>query len=338
LIAVPIIIDIIEDSKKEALKRSAENYLKAVELAVAKENLTSEFNPSSCTITDGNVTCDSKTLNVTVDGELPESGTISLQDGKILRNSSTVLTYDEGTLTYNEIGKLEIKKELKPALKVVDDVVYYVPAGSNEAIVYGNRGDVDYSNPYVGYMSVPEISGNVVIQSTIEIDGKIYPVTSIGMAAFTDALHGSNITSITIPEGVTNIGMEAFSNCNSLSSVNTPSSITNIGPGAFEGTPWLTTQRSQAPNGFVIVGSVLIATQGVTGDVVIPDGVTNIGSYAFSSLHTIDSITIPSSVTSIDSSAFGGNMFIETINIYSKENSIAGAPWFAMNATVNWLG
>ncbi|MDO4963092.1 MAG: prepilin-type N-terminal cleavage/methylation domain-containing protein, partial [bacterium] len=40
LIAVPIIIDIIEDSKKEALKRSAENYLKAVELAIAKENLT----------------------------------------------------------------------------------------------------------------------------------------------------------------------------------------------------------------------------------------------------------------------------------------------------------
>ncbi|MDO4963017.1 MAG: hypothetical protein Q4E75_02805, partial [bacterium] len=108
LIATPIIIDIIEDSKKEALKRSAENYLKAVELAIAKENLNGEFNPNSCTITSGSVTCGSKTLNVTVDGELPESGTITLTDGTILRDTSTSLKYSAGTLTY-ESGKLVIK-------------------------------------------------------------------------------------------------------------------------------------------------------------------------------------------------------------------------------------
>ncbi|MDO4963291.1 MAG: prepilin-type N-terminal cleavage/methylation domain-containing protein [bacterium] len=107
LIAVPIIIDIIEDSKKEALKRSAENYLKAVELAIAKENLNGEFNPNSCSITSGNVICGSKPLTVTVDGELPDSGTIKLQDGTIQRTSETFLTYnDKDTLTYDGNNKL----------------------------------------------------------------------------------------------------------------------------------------------------------------------------------------------------------------------------------------
>ncbi|MDO4962526.1 MAG: prepilin-type N-terminal cleavage/methylation domain-containing protein [bacterium] len=113
LIAVPIIIDIIEDSKKEALKRSAENYLKAVELAIAKENLNGEFNPNSCTIESGITKCGDKTLNVTVDGELPESGTISLQNGIIVKTGETTLTYNEDTLTYDENNKLIITKEIE---------------------------------------------------------------------------------------------------------------------------------------------------------------------------------------------------------------------------------
>ena len=37
------------------------------------------------------------------------------------------------------------------------------------------------------------------------------------------------MTSITIPEGVTSIGYEAFCGCSSLTSVTIPSSVTNIG-------------------------------------------------------------------------------------------------------------
>ncbi|MDO4963456.1 MAG: leucine-rich repeat domain-containing protein [bacterium] len=344
LIAVPIIIDIIEDSKEEALKRSAENYLKAVELAIAKENLNREFNPDICNIEAGVTKCGNlplipdKILNVTVDGELPKSGTIKLQDGTIVRDASTFLTYDKDTLTtltYDENNKLGIKKQTKPALKVVDNIVYYVPAGSTEAIVYGYRGDIDYSDPYVGYMSTPEISGDVVLQSTIEIDGKTYPVTSLGVAAFTDGLFGANITSITIPEGVTSIGQDAFSNCSNLSSVTIPSSMKNIDHYAFTGTPWFTSQQ-QLNNGLVIAGSILIDAGFATGDVEIPPSVISIGSWAFAS-SMANSVTIPSSVTTIDSNAFCNNLFIGTINIYAKENSIEGAPW-ASYATINWLG
>ena len=49
LIATPIILNIINDTKKESLARSAENYLRAVEQTIAKEYLNEEFNPTTCT-------------------------------------------------------------------------------------------------------------------------------------------------------------------------------------------------------------------------------------------------------------------------------------------------
>lgn len=43
----------------------------------------------------------------------------------------------------------------------------------------------------------------------------------------------SSLTSITIPNGVTNIGKDAFSYCRGLTSINIPDSVTSIGKNAF---------------------------------------------------------------------------------------------------------
>ncbi|MDO4963263.1 MAG: leucine-rich repeat domain-containing protein [bacterium] len=348
LIAVPIIIDIIEDSKKEALKRSAENYLKAVELSIAKENLNGEFNPTSCTIESGTTKCGDKTLNVTVDGELPESGTITLSNGTILKSGETKLTYKSGTLTYDEEGKIELGKAsiIKiiaettsgVAVNVDNQLVYYVPEGASEAIVYGYKGNIDYSSWYTNLDS-SQTSGSVTIQSTIEINDVTYPVTSIGSYAFSGTYGGNvNLTSVTIPESVTSIGPSAFQGCSNLSNITIPTSVTSIGGGAFLGTQWLTSQQ-QLNNGLVIAGTVLIDASNAIGSVVIPDGVTSIGAGAFT-FSGASSITIPSSVTSIDSNAFGSNMAFGTININKPEGSIPGAPWdvFIGFTTINWLG
>ena len=44
----------------------------------------------------------------------------------------------------------------------------------------------------------------------------------------------SSLTSVNIPEEVTNIGREAFANCSSLTSVNIPEEVTSIGTEAFK--------------------------------------------------------------------------------------------------------
>ena len=49
------------------------------------------------------------------------------------------------------------------------------------------------------------------------------------------AFEGCTLTSITIPEGVTTIGLYAFFNCSNLTAITIPGTVTEIGEGAFKG-------------------------------------------------------------------------------------------------------
>ena len=53
-------------------------------------------------------------------------------------------------------------------------------------------------------------SGEVIIPSSITVEGQEYTVTSIGAYAFQEC---SGLTSVTIPNSVTSIGYEAFYKC-----------------------------------------------------------------------------------------------------------------------------
>ena len=74
-------------------------------------------------------------------------------------------------------------------------------------------------------------AGDVVIPSSITVEGQEYTVTSIGGAAF-QACRG--LTSITIPNSVTSIGNHAFNGCSGLTSITIPNSVTSIGGCALE--------------------------------------------------------------------------------------------------------
>ena len=126
--------------------------------------------------------------------------------------------------------------------------------------------------------------------SEIIILGKI---TSIGNSAF----NYCNFTKITIPEGVTSIGIRAFYHCDSLSEITIPSSVTSIGEQAFSGCTNL-------------------------AKVNIPEGVTSIGDYTFYECKSLSEITIPSSVTSIGKSAFSGCTNLAEVNISEGVTSI----------------
>jgi len=110
LIATPIILGIINDARVESQERSAELYLSAVDLAVVKRNMTEEFSPEECTITEGVVTCTGyeDPLNVEIDGETPVSGTIKFENNKV--TTGTTLTFSDFTATLNEENKIEVGK------------------------------------------------------------------------------------------------------------------------------------------------------------------------------------------------------------------------------------
>ena len=69
LIATPIIMGIINDSKKESIKNSAKLYIDGMSKKIASINMTGEFEPSTCTITNGNLSCDGQSIDYKVEGE-----------------------------------------------------------------------------------------------------------------------------------------------------------------------------------------------------------------------------------------------------------------------------
>ena len=80
-------------------------------------------------------------------------------------------------------------------------------------------------------------SGEVVIPETVEYNGTVCNVTSIGYEAFYKC---DGLTSVTIPNSVTSIGENAFYNCYGLTSVSIGNGVTSIGENAFLGCSGLT--------------------------------------------------------------------------------------------------
>ncbi len=120
--------------------------------------------------------------------------------------------------------------------------------------------------------------------------------------------------SVTVPEGVTRIGAEAFRLCHYLKKVTLPSTVTDIEPGAFSssaGPTWIAVD-SENPS-FAVVSNILYNKDMTTvvlcpGDrassVTLPDGVTEIGPYAFNFCTNLCKIELPDSLLRIGENAF----------------------------------
>ena len=129
-------------------------------------------------------------------------------------------------------------------------------------------------------------------------------VDTIDYWAFDDCV---SLTSVTIPNSVTEIRMGAFFDCTSLTSVGgygsgasveIPSGVTSID--AFDGCTSLTS---------LTIPSNITEIRGFQGctsltSITFPDSVTRIGGGAFASCTSLTSIDLPDSVTSIDDYAF----------------------------------
>ena len=175
----------------------------------------------------------------------------------------------------------------------------------------------------------PDAAGDVVILDRFTVGTAEYVVTSIGDGAFMDNrninsvsipetvsyIGTSALTSVTIPDGVTTIGLYAFRGCDGLASVTIPSSITTIESGAFllcsnlnavyisDLAAWCRIPFNFAANPLLFDAHLYLDGEEVT-DLVIPEGVTSISYGAFQGCTHFTSATIPNGVTSIDSYAF----------------------------------
>jgi len=93
LIAVPIILNIIDDSKESTVLVSGKNYIRALEQQILSKNIKEKFNPQVCIIQeDGNLMCDGDNpFIVEVSGSKPTSGEIKFNNKKIVEITEMIL-------------------------------------------------------------------------------------------------------------------------------------------------------------------------------------------------------------------------------------------------------
>lgn len=171
-------------------------------------------------------------------------------------------------------------------------------------------------------------------------------VTMIGDSVFSG---DDNLVSVTIPEGVTTLGICCFENCSNLQRVDLPSSlinlgglstftdcinltdieipekITSVGYRVFEGCANLTEIKVDEDNPVLYEQNGIVYNReekrleccpgGISGSVTIPEGIEVIEAYAFSSCEKITDIILPSSLKIMKEAVFVSCTGLEKIVI-----------------------
>ena len=203
------------------------------------------------------------------------------------------------------------------------DGIYYNIMGNDQVEV--TSGEIRYV-------------GNIVIPTTIEFDSTLYSVSSIGESAF----WGSDISSISIPETVTNIKDGAFSH-SSLISMNIPNSVKEIGYLVFDGCKSLQSvtlsqnvkeikygtykdcislSAINLPESLSIIEESAFEGCTVLNNLELPISLIKIDNYGFKDCCSLEYIMIPNSVLSIGKEAFKNCAKLKDVKLSEQLNSI----------------
>jgi len=325
LIATPVVINLINESKKNTEIIAAKLYVdKARKEIMSESSVDLTFNPSICEIQeDGNILCDGRLIEVEVSGKIPTGGTIKYNEGEItdvyLTYQDKVIAMQNGELIqtplpglYDEKGKLiaswdELVNEFGMNL---ESGYFHNILTQNERLKQGSKLVIDSSVKKIGVNALTDC---------INLTEIIIPnsVTSIENSAFKSC---DNLTEIIIPNSVTSIGASAFSGCTSLTSITIPNSVTSIGASAFSGCTSLTSIT--IPNSVTSIDNSVFKNCTNLKKIILGNSVTSIGTSAFSGCTSLSSITIPNSVTSIASYAFSGCINLKEVTIGTGIKSI----------------
>lgn len=180
---------------------------------------------------------------------------------------------------------------IEPTAPVTQGLVYTAVTEKEETVAYSvTNGDSDIGK----YLKIPALH-----------DGK--PVTSIDEYSFRNC---GSLTSIEIPNSVTDIGLASFSGCNSVIHINYMGDITS----------WCADNKVCNLTGLK-PKTLIIGGKEVKGELVIPDTVEHIPSFAFFGCSGLTSVVISNGVTYIANNVFDGCGSLTSITI---PNSVTG--------------
>ena len=254
-----------------------------------------ETMPAHDVIVEGTFTINQYLLTYMVDGEIYKRmelkyGTDITPEAEPSKNHYTFSGWSEipSTMPANDVVVRGTFKKDNPYEFVGNEEInglwYLIDAPHRTATVIANPNE-----KYQGQINIP---------SSVNYDGVVCDVKSIGNDAFSDC---KDLVSISMSNNITSIGESAFAGCKGLTSVTIPHHVTSISNKTFWGCSGLTSII--IPSSVISIGDRAFSGCSGLTSVEIPNNVTSIGESAFNSC-SLKSVSIGNSVTSIGEEAF----------------------------------
>ena len=165
------------------------------------------------------------------------------------------------------------------------------------------------------------------VPASVSWQGTAYAVTAVGDNAF----NSTNISSVSLPEGLLSIGKRAFRYCLGLTEVDIPDSVTTSGAGAFYADPALERVGFGEASALTSLGDAAFGikntnygeksdlptgTEGSLKSITFPAGLTKINDYMCNGQTNLEEIVFKSEeLTSIGMYAFCDCEKVETVTL-----------------------
>lgn len=129
----------------------------------------------------------------------------------------------------------------------------------------------------------------------------------------------SDLTHLTLPENLTEVGKYAFYQCSGLKELSLPAGVSNIGSYAFAGCSAL--KVFSFPPKVSNIEDYSFSGCSSMEQITIPKGITKIGKGAFQNCSNLTRIIVPDSVTEIGDAAFSGCSKLQSMTLPFTGNS-----------------
>lgn len=191
----------------------------------------------------------------------------------------------------------------------------YTPDGPTDNDILTYELNEDESGYIVTGLAEGVTETNIIIPATY----KSLPVLEIGFLAFGNC---TQLTSVTISEGITVIGNGAFTQCTGLPSFKFPDSITVIGTSAFQNCSSILTMRFNETSKLEEVSANAFQNCSKLTEITLPDSTVKVAEYAFQGCSSLKTVDLGDGVETIGNEAFRGCSKIEKVNLGSSLKEI----------------
>ena len=189
-------------------------------------------------------------------------------------NATTPPSLGENAFNHNISTTVKVPLSSIAAYRQAEGWKVFTNYSGGEVVADGITYRIDENGAMVAVAEATLTEANIL--SAVEFEGNQYPVIKINDNVFAD---NTNLTAVTLPKGLVEIGASAFLGCQNLESVVLPESLTTFGRDAFNDCRLLKAIK-------------------------IPSGITTIPDRCFYGCSSLESVTISEGVTAIGDDAF----------------------------------